>query len=119
MENLRTTWKIAEQTSLQTLMDACLNFMDKNSASLISTPLVNKLKWPVFVSLLRRSAAVTGRGEQMFRAIASWVEFDQSGNRFEHLNNMLSTISKTQLNYDFILDQLASDLDFTNHPITK
>jgi len=114
IETMEKTWKIAEQTSSEDLKDACLNCMNVNFASIISTPLLHTIQFPSFLSLLQRPQDDSGTDEEnKFLLIGAWIEADTE-NRVDHISDLLSTIAANRLTQDFIIDQLTCDSAFAN-----
>lgn len=118
MKNLRTAWKIAVQTSLPELEDACLNCMRANFSDFINAPLLIGLKLNPFLDLLKRPQTVMKSEELKFTSIASWVEADHSQTRYTHVTCVLNAISQAQLSLDFIVQKLSSKSTFNCHPDT-
>lgn len=119
MENLKLAWKVADQTDLQELEDACLNYMHAHFTNFLESPLLTGMKFGPLLNLFKREICVPNAEEVKFDAIASWVEADKSGKRYQHLTDVLETISKAHLSQTFIVKQLAALTPATNHPCAK
>ncbi|BHF83453.1 hypothetical protein SprV_0902659500 [Sparganum proliferum] len=73
LENLATTWDFAKSMRMGSLMETCINLMQEQFRSLVSTDLFLRLPADTVLTLLRNDHLSVDSEEAVFEAISSWV----------------------------------------------
>ncbi|BHF85750.1 hypothetical protein SprV_1002892200 [Sparganum proliferum] len=72
-ENLATTWDFAKSMRMGSLMETCINLMQEQFRSFVSTDLFLRLPADTVLTLLRNDHLSVDSEEAVFEAISSWV----------------------------------------------
>ncbi|BHF82836.1 hypothetical protein SprV_0802597500 [Sparganum proliferum] len=73
LENLATTWDFARSSNMGPLMETCVNLMQAQFTSFVSTDLFVRLPADTVLTLLRNDNLSVDSEEDVFQAISSWV----------------------------------------------
>ncbi|BHF85945.1 hypothetical protein SprV_1002912100 [Sparganum proliferum] len=73
LENLATTWDFARSSNMGPLMETCINLMQEQFRSFVSTDLFVRLPADTVLTLLRNDHLSVDSEEDVFEAISSWV----------------------------------------------
>ncbi|BHF70103.1 hypothetical protein SprV_0301315300 [Sparganum proliferum] len=73
LENLATTWDFAKSMYMGSLMEPCLNLMNAQFKSLVSSDLFVRLPADTVLTLLRNDSLPVYSEEDVFMAISSWA----------------------------------------------
>ncbi|BHF85471.1 Kelch-like protein 12 [Sparganum proliferum] len=73
LENLATTWDFARSSNMGSLMETCINLMQAQFTSFVSTDLFLRLPADTVLTLLRNDNLSVDSEEAVFEAISSWV----------------------------------------------
>ncbi|BHF85151.1 hypothetical protein SprV_1002831200 [Sparganum proliferum] len=73
LENLATTWDFARSSNMGPLMETCINLMQEQFRSFVSTDLFLRLPAETVLTLLRNDHLSVDSEEAVFEAISSWV----------------------------------------------
>nr|VZI37440.1 unnamed protein product [Spirometra erinaceieuropaei] len=73
LENLATTWDFAKSMRMESLMETCINLMQAQFTSFVSTDLFIRLPADTVLTLLRNDNLSVDSEEAVFEAISSWV----------------------------------------------
>ncbi|BHF82097.1 hypothetical protein SprV_0802523300 [Sparganum proliferum] len=105
LENLATTWDFAKSMCMGSLMETCLNLMNAQFRSLVSSDLFVRLPADTVLTLLRNDNLPVDSEEDVFMAVASWAcsgckEADNERLRV-HAREMLKEVRWCQTNLQF------------------
>ncbi|BHF84862.1 distal tubule morphoproteinsis [Sparganum proliferum] len=105
LENLATTWDFARSSNMGSLMETCINLMQEQFRSFVSTDLFVRLPADTVLTLLRNDHLSVDSEEAVFEAISSWVragdkECDNQGLRL-HAPEMLKEVRWCQTTLQF------------------
>ncbi|BHF85334.1 Kelch-like protein 12 [Sparganum proliferum] len=105
LENLATTWDFAKSMRMGSLMKTCINLMQEQFRSFVSTDLFVRLPADTVLTLLRNDHLSVDSEEAVFEAISSWVgagdkECDNERLRL-HAPEMLKEVRWCQTNAQF------------------
>ncbi|BHF85164.1 hypothetical protein SprV_1002832500 [Sparganum proliferum] len=105
LENLATTWDFARSSNMGSLMETCINLMQEQFRSFVSTDLFVRLPADTVLTLLRNDHLSVDSEEAVFEAISSWVgaggkECDNERLRL-HAPEMLKEVRWCQTNVEF------------------
>ncbi|BHF82096.1 Kelch-like protein 6 [Sparganum proliferum] len=105
LENLATTWDFAKSMCMESLMETCLNLMNAQFKSLVSSDLFVRLPADTVLTLLRNDNLPVDSEEDVFMAIASWACSDckEANNErlIVHAPEMLKEVRWCQTNLQF------------------
>nr|VZI44839.1 unnamed protein product [Spirometra erinaceieuropaei] len=73
LENLATTWDFARSSNMGSLMETCINLMQAQFTSFVSSDLFVRLPADTVLTLLRNDYLSVDSEEAVFEAISSWV----------------------------------------------
>nr|VZI27131.1 unnamed protein product [Spirometra erinaceieuropaei] len=73
LENLATTWDFAKSLRMGSLMETCINLMQEQFMSFVSSDLLVRLPADAVLTLLRNDNLSVDSEEAVFEAISSWV----------------------------------------------
>nr|VZI38077.1 unnamed protein product [Spirometra erinaceieuropaei] len=73
LENLATTWDFAKSVRMGSLMETCINLMQEQFRSFVSSDLFIRLPADTVLTLLRNDNLSVDSEEAVFEAISSWV----------------------------------------------
>ncbi|BHF84958.1 hypothetical protein SprV_1002811300 [Sparganum proliferum] len=73
LENLATTWDFAKSMRMGSLMKTCINLMQEQFTSFVSTDLFLRLPADTVLTLLQNDNLSVDSEEAVFEAISSWV----------------------------------------------
>nr|VZI46840.1 unnamed protein product [Spirometra erinaceieuropaei] len=73
LENLATTWDFAKSMRMGSLMETCINLMQEQFRSFVSSDLFVRLPADTVLTLLRNDNLPVDSEEAVFEAISSWV----------------------------------------------
>ncbi|BHF85834.1 Kelch-like member 35 [Sparganum proliferum] len=105
LENLATTWDFARSSNMGSLMETCINLMQEQFTSFVSTDLFLRLPAETVLTLLRNDNLSVESEEAVFEAISSWVgagdkECDNQRLR-SHAPEMLKEVRWCQTTVEF------------------
>ncbi|BHF85866.1 hypothetical protein SprV_1002904000 [Sparganum proliferum] len=105
LENLATTWDFARSSNMGSLMETCINLMQAQFTSFVSTDLFVRLPADTVLTMLRNDHLSVDSEEAVFEAISSWVgagdkECDNERLRL-HAPEMLKEVRWCQTNVEF------------------
>ncbi|BHF85163.1 hypothetical protein SprV_1002832400 [Sparganum proliferum] len=105
LENLATTWDFAKSMRMGSLMKTCINLMQEQFTSFVSTDLFLRLPADTVLTLLRNDNLSVDSEEAVFEAISSWVRAGdkECGNERLRLHapEMLKEVRWCQTNVEF------------------
>nr|VZI41691.1 unnamed protein product [Spirometra erinaceieuropaei] len=73
LENLATTWDFAKSIRMESLMETCINLMQAQFTSFVSSDLFVRLPADTVLTLLQNDNLPVDSEEDVFEAISSWV----------------------------------------------
>nr|VZI29207.1 unnamed protein product [Spirometra erinaceieuropaei] len=73
LENLATIWDFAKSVRMESLMETCINLMQEQFRSFVSSDLFVRLPADTVLTLLRNDNLSVDSEEAVFEAISSWV----------------------------------------------
>nr|VZI41138.1 unnamed protein product [Spirometra erinaceieuropaei] len=73
LENLATTWDFARSSNMGSLMETCINLMQAQFMSFVSSDLFVRLPADTVLTLLQNDNLSVDSEEDVFEAISSWV----------------------------------------------
>nr|VZI17147.1 unnamed protein product [Spirometra erinaceieuropaei] len=105
LENLATTWDFAKSVRMESLMETCINLMQEQFRSFVSSDLFVRLPADTVLTLLRNDYLSVDSEEAVFEAISSWVaagdkECDNERLRL-HASEMLKEVRWCQTTLQF------------------
>nr|VZI38052.1 unnamed protein product [Spirometra erinaceieuropaei] len=105
LENLATTWDFAKSMRMESLMETCINLMQAQFTSFISSDLFVRLPADTVLTLLQNDNLPVDSEEDVFEAISSWVgagvkECDNERLRL-HAPEMLKEVRWCQTTVEF------------------
>nr|VZI41165.1 unnamed protein product [Spirometra erinaceieuropaei] len=105
LENLATTWDFAKSLRMGSLMETCINLMQEQFRSFVSSDLLVRLPADTVLTLLRNDDLSVDSEEAVFEAISSWVgagdkECDNERLRL-HAPEMLKEVRWCQTTVEF------------------
>nr|VZI41686.1 unnamed protein product [Spirometra erinaceieuropaei] len=105
LENLATTWDFARSSNMGSLMETCINLMQAQFMSFVSSDLFVRLPADTVLTLLQNDNLSVDSEEDVFEAISSWVgagdkECDNERLRL-HAPEMLKEVRWCQTTVEF------------------
>nr|VZI47831.1 unnamed protein product [Spirometra erinaceieuropaei] len=105
LENLATTWDFARSSNMGSLMETCINLMQAQFMSFVSSDLFVRLPADTVLTLMQNDNLSVDSEEDVFEAISSWVgagdkECDNERLRL-HAPEMLKEVRWCQTTVEF------------------